>query len=686
MSDPDAHPLAGVLLDVAARSKIEPLSKALEANPTDVPTLFRLGTALDELGKFQAASRVFARIVSLHPTLPDAHFNKGNADAAQGELELAVAAYEAAIAIERKSIYLNNLGTALLRLGRVQEAIGVLQDAVVREPRLHPAHVNLIRALVEAEDWDQAVQAGHHGLSHHHESVPILQALAQSWEGMGWFGNAISCLEQALTIDPGNASLYKMLGTMHFRLGDVTEARKSYEQSLELDPSDAELHSNLGEVARKRGRLGQALDYQRAALQIDPTLAAAHSNLLLTMLYDSRVAASTLLDEARHWAAQHTATIEPLPPRSDRTTDRLRIGYVSGGFHNHPVGIFMEPVLRSHDPERVEVHCYADQEHEDERTARLRAAAGHWHDVSQDSNRSLALRIREDKIDILVDLCGHSSPNRLLAFSYRPAPIQITWIGYSATTGLQQIDYILGDRWVMPSDDEGHFVERVVRLPNHYVCFAPPEDGLPVAPPRPVPNGAVTLGCFNNRSKITPEVIDVWSAILRDASNAQLLLRTTALDDLTIQRELMEEFTRRGVAEHRVCLEGYSPREELLAAYRRVDLCLDPFPFNGGLTTLESLWMGVPVLSVRGNRFVGRVGESFLRGVGLEDLVASSVSEYHRRAVELVEDHERRETIRQGLRERLLDSDLCDTARFTHELEEVFRGLWHETKGNSMNE
>ncbi|MGQ9372206.1 O-linked N-acetylglucosamine transferase, SPINDLY family protein, partial [Azospirillum sp. A39] len=285
----------------------------------------------------------------------------------------------------------------------------------------------------------------------------------------------------------------------------------------------------------------------------------------------------------------------------------------------HPVGYFIEAVLAHHDPAAVEVFCYSTLDKSDDVTARLRAHAGHWRSLVGLSDDAAAALIRADAIDLLVDLSGHTAGNRLLVFARKPAPVQVSWLGYFGTTGLSAMDYVLADRHVAPEADDGAFTERVWRLPGSYLCFTPPDLDVAVTPRPPRP---VTFGNFNNNPKTSPATIALWARVLARVPQSRLLLKTRALGDAAVRRHLTERFAAHGVAAPRLILEGGVPRAELLAAYNRVDVALDPTPYGGGTTTAEALWMGVPVVSLRGGTWVGRVSESILTTVGVGELVA----------------------------------------------------------------
>jgi predicted O-linked N-acetylglucosamine transferase (SPINDLY family) len=396
------------------------------------------------------------------------------------------------------------------------------------------------------------------------------------------------------------------------------------------------------------------------------------------MNYMEEYSVGDILEESHKWGALYvkkelvkseTYGNVPDPER------RLRIGYVSKDFGRHPVGYFLLPVLSSHDHASVEVYCYSGRIREDDVTGRLRESADVWRSTTDLDDRDLASMVRDDSIDILVDLSGHTGGSRLLVFAEKPAPIQVSWAGYAGTTGLSTMDYLISDWRETPEGSDRWYVEKVVRLPDCYVCYEPPEYAPPVVPLPALKKGHVTFGCFNNLAKVRPGVVALWSKILREIPNARLLMITKQLSDPDTRRRYLEMFSAGGVGE-RVDLSGDRPHIDLLAGYGEIDIALDPFPYSGGLTTLESLWMGVPVITLGGDRFASRHSLSHLTAVGLPELIASGPDDYIARAVGLACDPERLATLRRELRPRMAASPLCDGSRFTRNLEDAYRYMW----------
>jgi predicted O-linked N-acetylglucosamine transferase (SPINDLY family) len=491
------------------------------------------------------------------------------------------------------------------------------------------------------------------------------------------FEQAIAAYERAVKIRPDFAEALHNLGTALSKLGDPASAAACYIRALQIAPDSAPAHNNLGCALILLGQLSAAISHYKQAIALHPEGPSAYANLVLALHYVPGVSNALIAETTRRWAAsiRRRPRRSPWPNHPDLGR-RLRLGYVSGDFRSHPVAYFFESVLAAHDRDAVEVFCYSNVATPDATTDRIAVIADHWRSIAALEDGEAARMIASDEIDILVDLSGHTAGNRLTLFATRPAPIQCTWLGYAGSTGLAEIDYIIADRFVLPPDEASFCSERSFLLPHSYLCFTPPETDIEVGPLPALAGESITFGCFNNLLKINDAVIDLWSALLDAVPNARLFLKTAQLASPDICDGLEAEFAARGIATERLILAPASPREELLAAYNHVDIALDPFPFGGGTTTLEALWMGVPVITLRGSRFVGRIGESILTTLGLPDLIADNAPDYLLKTVRLAAALPRLAALRQSLRARLIESPLCDAARFAGDLEAGYRAMW----------
>jgi predicted O-linked N-acetylglucosamine transferase (SPINDLY family) len=614
-------------------------------NEDRLSSLKAQGNACLRNNQLAEAKTLFTRVCAIKPTDAEAWIALGNVNGQLGQFEEAAACCERAVALRPDiAVTHNNLGNVYKLQGRLNEALASYQEALRLDPHDAMAHSNLGILL----------------------------------KTMGRIDEATACLQDALRLDPRHAEAHNNLGNIHFDGGRLDKALACFQEALRLKPEFVQAYNNLGLVYQAQGRLEDALACYREALRLDPDKAIPHSNLLYVLNYRDRCDAATLFAEHVRWGERHGRGLSDLDahsnvPDADR---RLRVGYVSADFRNHPIAYFLEAVLAHRDKARFEIFCYNNRAISDDATRRLRRHADHWRDIVGQPDEAVARQIRRDGIDILVDLAGHTKGNRLLTFALKPAPVQATWIGYITTTGLKAMDYIIADRFVIPPEDEPYYVERPVRLPHSYLCFTAPHYPIEVSPLPALHGNEVTFGCFNNASKLTPTVIAVWAKLLHAVPHSRLFLKYTGLDDVQVQRHYRDLFTQHRIEGNRIRFSGQSPRERLLAAYREVDIALDPFPYNGGTTTVEALWMGVPVVSLRGDRFVSRTGETILTNIGLAECVADSEDAYIAKARALTADLPRLAELRSQLRSRLLNSPLCDGAGFTRDLEAAYRTMW----------
>jgi protein O-GlcNAc transferase len=499
----------------------------------------------------------------------------------------------------------------------------------------------------------------------------------------GQLQQAEQIYRQILTADPNDAEALQLLGAIAHQCEQYGTAIDLIERSLAINPNNPRAMNNLGEALRATAQIDRSIATFRELLKRFPDYTKAHNNLLLTLHYAAASTPPGLRHEHEQWARQHaTAPIASLPDATASEADRvLRIGYVSPDFRRHSVAYFIEPAIEQHDPQRFKVYCYSNATRADEITARLRGSADEWREIAALDDDSAAEMIRGDEIDILVDLSGHMAKNRLLLFARKPAPIQVTYLGYPNGTGLSQIDYRLSDSIAdPPGESDDHTVEKIVRLPGCAWCYRPPEMSPEVA--EPTLDRPITFASFNKFAKISPAAMTLWAQMLQRVPESRLLIKAKSLADQRSRAIALEMLSAAGVPGDRVTLLGWqSGVEAHLATYGEVDVALDPFPYNGTTTTCEALWMGAAVITLAGSAHAGRVGASLLSAVGLAELVATSSGEYVDLAVALARDAGRRAELRKTLRDRMRGSVLMDAAGFTRNLESAYRQMWHRYVG-----
>jgi protein O-GlcNAc transferase len=490
---------------------------------------------------------------------------------------------------------------------------------------------------------------------------------------------AIALLRSAIAASPDRSATYCSLGSAFVAKRRLREATAAYQQAVALSPRSATAYNGLGCALVAQGRHDEAIAAYRQALSIDPSRSAIHSNLLLALQYSSAYDRAQLLAEARGWEAGDDAHAVDWTARHHncRTPhDRIRIGYVSADFRQHSVAYLIAPVLRSHDRGQFEIFCYTNSRHHDQVTDLIRTSVEHWRHISGLPDASVYAAIKDDEIDILIDLSGHTAGNRLSVFAMKPATIQIAWLGYSGTSGVDAIDYLIADSLVIPIDGERWYTESIIRIPGSYFCYEPPEVSSDPYQLPAVRTGHITFGSFNNISKVTPEVVAAWAQILNGVTGARLCLKSAVLDDPGVRDRYTGLFAQHGVHPDRLDVLGKTSQQELFRLYNQIDIALDPFPYNGTVTSLESLWMGVPVISLEGDRFVSRVGLSILSTLGLGDLVAKSTREYVEIAAGLASRPPLLSALRAGLRSRMTGSALLDHRHFTRQLEAAYHDVW----------
>ena len=540
---------------------------------------------------------------------------------------------------------LNHRGITLAQQGRLDEAIADFQRAVQIEPDNAVAHGNLGLALTIQGRLDEA----------------------------------IVCCRRYVELKPDAAEGYSNLGRAWMAQGRIEEALACCRRALEIKPDLVQALLNLGVALQSQGQPAQAVACCRRALELKPEYAEAHSNLLYTLQYCSGVTPAVLAEAHAEFDRRHAAPLRPAFAPQGNVAEphrRLRLGFVSPDLGRHPVGYFLVRVLENLGRESQDTVCYSHRIVHDDVTRRFQAAATEWRDVLGLSDQRLAEQIREDRINVLFDLAGHTVRNRLLVFARKPAPIQITWIGYEGTTGLSAMDYLLADRYVVPEGSEHYYREQVLRMPEGYLCYDPPGDAPPVGPLPSLAKGYVTFGSFNNPSKIAPEVVAVWAEILCRLPTARLVMKYSGLGDPAVKGRYLDLFAAGGIAPQRLELLPWSSYADYLATYHEVNVALDPFPFSGGATTCEVLWMGVPVVTCPLQTFASRHSLSYLSNVGLTETIAHDLEEYVERAVALAGDLPRLAALRAGLRERMAASPLCDGKRFATNLLSLLRDVW----------
>ena len=690
------------------------IEKAVQIITTDSHAYYNLGIAFQGKGRLDDAIASYQKALQLNPESADAYVNLGITYKEKGQLDEAITSYRKAIEINPDIIAARyNLGYLLQKKGNIDEAIECYLHVLQQNPTLVAAYYNLGYIFQKKGRLDESIAYFNKVLEKNPNFADAYTGLGTVFQEKGRLDEAIKYFEKALQLNSSSADIYFNLGTLlqlkneidkaiiyyekavqinpnlteaYYNLGNIFKYTNKldkaifyYQEAIRIDPRYINAYNNIGNILKDQGKLNEAEEFYRIALQIKPDN-VIHSNLLLTMNYNPRHDAQTIFSEHLRFAKQYA---EPLSStislyRNKRSLNRrLKIGYVSPDFKRHPIASFIEPVLVSHNRKYVEVFCYSDVRVQDEVTRRIQGYTDQWRNIAGMSDEKAAEQIRKDEIDILIDLTGHTANNRLLLFVHKPVPIQVSWIGYLATTGLSTIDYKIVDSYTNPPGKTEHFyTEKLIRMPECFLCYMPDRDSPEVRSLPALSTEHITFGSFNNSAKVSHEVISIWSKILKAIPKSHLILKTFSFSDKTIFRYTMDLFIQRGIEAERIALQSWDPFPKHLESYNLVDIGLDPFPFNGATTTCEAMWMGVPVITLAGTVYHSSVGISLLTNVGLHELVAKTSDEYISIAVNLANDLKRLQSLREHLREMMSYSPLCDGKKFTADLEKCYSKMW----------
>ncbi|WP_448191922.1 tetratricopeptide repeat protein [Azospirillum sp. sgz301742] len=650
------------------------LRRAADAAPSRVDLRLNLGYSLLDSGAGAEAAEVLRTCLGARCDDWSLRLALADALAAAGRPETARAAVRTALALAPDAAFA--AGAQSLRTGHVADAERLLRWAVRLAPADAEAALQLADARRRIGDGAGAERTARHALAFNPAHTAAWRVLAGVRLSMGDGAGARVGAVRAVRMQPVDAAAWAALGLVELRCVRLRAAERCLSAALAVEPQAPEACNNLGVVLLAGRHPERAQRSLARAHMLAGSAGAANSNLLLALNYDPSVSDDELAEAHRRWGVAAVAARRHRLPAAPRFAGgRLRVGYVSPDFRRHPVGYLSIGALEHHDRTRFEVHAFSDTRAADDLTARLRDAVEVWHDSAGWSDAALEESVRREGIDILVDLAGHTADNRLTVFAAKPAALQVSWLGYFHTTGLPTMDAVLTDGESVPAERCGWFTERVVPLSAGRFCYTPPQPSPPVAPPPLLDSGRPTFGSFNNLSKLSPPVLDLWSELLRRVPTARLVLKWHTLTEEAERQALHAAFAERGINAARLDLRGPARHDAMLEEYADVDVALDPFPFCGCLTTLEALWMGVPVVTLEGRRPVARQSLAILRQIGHGDLVAATAEDYLAMAARLVADPAALAARRFALRARMAER-ICDGAAFTAAFEAALLDLW----------
>lgn len=641
------HLLAVIAQDEGRQADAEALArKAVAVSPANPLYLNTLGNGLLAQGRSDEAVAILGQAHRAAPLQADILFNLGNAQRQAGPLHDAVESFRGTLKLRPGHIgAYNNMALVLKSIGEVESAATVLIEAVAHAPKSAELRFNLGNALYAA----------------------------------GRLPAAEGAYRKAIELLPSHADAHVNLGVVLAEAGLKDKAETSFRRAIALNPNLAPAYVGLADLVDDGSMDAQA--HRRAVLAMKPDLAAIRSSLLMCMQYDPAVTREARFAAHKEFGARHTLKGAPaFDPRHDFTPGRrLRLGFVSGDFRFHAMLFFALPVMAARPAAAWEVFCYSTTGKTDVYTPDFRAAADHWRDVRQLSDDDLARLIVRDRIDVLIDLSGHAPHNRLPMFAHQPAPLQLAWGDYVDTRGLAAITVLLGDSTHTPAAEDRFYTERLRRFAPDYVCYRPPAYAPPVAPAPCLATGRVTFGTFSEATKIGPAAVARWATVLRAIPSARFLLNGYLFADQARQGRIISMFMDAGVATDRVVFKTGGLHAAFLAQYGEVDVILDTAPYSGGLTTCEALLMGVPVLTVAGDRFCGRHAAAHLAHGGYPEGVAVSEGDHVAKAKALVSDPAALGALRKTLRAKLLASRLCDVDAFAADFYGALRSEWQAT-------
>ena len=688
---------------------------AISLRPEYAKVYSSRGEALRALNRLDESIISFDEAIRINSVFYEAYFNRGNVLKALGRLDQALLSYDQAIGVNPEyAEALYNKGILLRELNRNDEALASYAQAITINPGYADAYLNHGILLMESRLFESALQShaksiairpdyaeayNNQGIIHHNmrnlndalvsykKAISVRQDYPEVFVNLGvilmemkQLGEALIVYDNAIALKPDYANAYNNRALTLKEAKRFDEAVTSCDKALAIKPDYAEAYNNRGIILKELRQLPEALACFHTSIELAPDYFAAHSNLLFTMNYMEDIPVAARMNEANAFGANVARNSRRrYSAWSNIENDgKIRIGFVSGDFQNHPVGYFLEGLLSQINTAKFDLIGYPTDPHEDDLTQRLKSRFRLWRPLCGQTDLPAAKTIHDDGVNILIDLSGHTAKNRLPVFAFKPAPVQASWLGYFATTGVEEIDYLLGDPYVTPPDEEHHFSERIKRLPETYLCFTPPKANIEVGPLPALENGYVTFGSFNNLSKINTNVITLWTRVLHAIAGSRLFMKAAQFGDPDVVRQTRNLFEALGIANDRLLFEGQTDRADYFKAYNKIDIALDPFPYPGGTTSVEGLWMGVPVIAKRGNRFIAHNGETIAHNSGQSLWVATDEEDYVEKAISFCSDIPALAHTRAGLRRQVIASPLFDAQRFARHFEQAMSEMWRD--------
>ena len=573
----------------------------------------------------------------------------------------------------------NNLGIAFHKLNKIDTAIKNYKKALSLKKDFAEALNNLGNAYIDFDKPKDSLQYFNKALESNPSYAEAYNGMGAANEKLGNKNDALKNYQKATEIKPDYAEAYNSLGTLYSNLSKFDESLSNYKKAIQLKTNYEKAYNNLGNLLSNLGKFDEATNAYKQAIKIKPDYPKAYSNLLFNLIYKTDFDLNYYLSEAKKFRL-NCKTIKKLKftYKYETNPKKLRVGFVSADFGNHPGGYFTLGLLRELRKKNFELVAYPTIERKDELSHHFKPLFSKWILIKKKDDENVVKQIINDGIHILIDLQGHSAKNRLPIFIYKPAPVQVTWLG-QGSTGISEIDYFIGSNHITPKDEEKHYVEKVLRLPEISQCFTPPDFDLKIENLPAIKNNFITFGCVNKLAKVNDDVIALWSKILLSVPNSKLLLKNKLLNSKEIIDTTIQRFKKQNVKKEQLILEGESKtRKELLNIYNKIDIALDPFPFQGNTTSIEAAWMGVPIITLKGNRYISHFGESINSNLNMSNWIAENCEDYILKAKKFSSDINELSKIRTRLRQSCLQSPVFDSKRFSQHFDQMLWKIWKD--------
>ena len=696
----------------------------LKLQPSRFDAMANLANTYRDLGKYVEALALYDTLLTGYPNIPELHLNKAIAVRKSGDPEAALACIEQALQLnpnlalaesEKGNIFrdlkrnadalsaleralamapdnvqlLNIRGNVYKEGGKVKHALENYNQALAIDPNFVDALNNRANLFRDMGHFAEALVDYDRALAIDASAIEVMINRGNVLRDLQRHPDALAALESAIRINPEVPQAYLHQGKVLSDLCRPIEAIAAFDHATRLKPDFWEVWFYKGNAHRDLGNHSEALDCfsrinQAAVSEVN---FAAIGTYLFSMNHAVECSPAEYLKQAKLFGelarklVKHTYE-HPVHPE---LSGKIKVGFVSGDLQRHPVGYFLKNVLPHIPTDRIELHAFSNCPNEDDLTAAIKPCFAQWHLVVNDSDQRLAERIHQAGIHVLIDLAGHTNKSRITTFAWRPAPLQAAWLGYCASTGLDEVDYVISDHVVTPESDAAYFCERLWRLPESYFCFNPPEESTEVSELPALKHGVITFGSFNKLSKMTSAVVEVWARILLAVPGSRLMLKSPILHDPETRKITVDRFAVHGVSSARLIMEPASDYKNYLAAYAKIDVMLDPFPYPGATTTLEGLWMGVPFITMKGDRFLARNGETIAVHAGLTPCIAVDADDYVEKAKTFAGDLPGLARLRRRLRGQLRQSSLFDGKKFGKQFEEALVNMWAEKVGKTKS-